>query len=101
MQLIRELNEDQGITFIVVTHDPAVARQTNRVIVMADGKIDREDVIGLPIEEDLKMWRHSGLGRRIVEGDDDGALAQMELPGQAITVMRSLLAQANNSGSPN
>ena len=96
MQLIRDLNEKQGITFIVVTHDPAVARQTNRVIVMADGKIDREDVIGLPIEEDLKMWRHSGLGRRIVEGDEDGALAQMELPAPAVEAVRNMLGQANN-----
>ena len=98
MQLIRDLNENQGITFIVVTHDPAVARQTNRIIVMADGKIDREDEIGLPIEEDLKMWRHSGLGRRIVEGDDDGALAQMELPDQSLDAVREMLGQANHSG---
>lgn len=97
MQLLRDLNEKQGITFIVVTHDPAVARQTNRVIVMADGKIDREDVIGLPIEEDLKMWRHSGLGRRIVDGDDDGALAQMDLPDQAVDAVRNMLGQANHS----
>ena len=69
MGLLRDLNENQGTTFMVVTHDPAVARQTNRVIVMADGKIVREDLIGSPIEEDLKMWRHSGLGRRIVQGE--------------------------------
>ena len=95
MDLLRELNEKQGITFIVVTHDPAVARQTNRVLVMADGKIVREDIIGSPIEEDLKVWRHSGLGRRIVEGDRDGALEQMELPEQAVSAVRDLLMQSN------
>jgi ABC-type lipoprotein export system ATPase subunit len=95
MDLIRGLNDNQGITFIVVTHDPAVARQTNRVLVMADGKIAREDLIGSPIEEDLKMWRHSGLGRRIVEGDHDGALGQMELPEQAVGAVRDLLGQSN------
>lgn len=95
MQLIRDLNREQSITFVVVTHDPAVARQTNRVIVMADGKIVREDLIGSPIEEDLKMWRHSGLGRRIVEGDDDGALSQMDLPDPAIDAVRGMLGQAN------
>ncbi|MFC1997426.1 ABC transporter ATP-binding protein [Chloroflexota bacterium] len=96
MQLIRDLNKEQGITFVVVTHDPAVARQTNRVIVMADGKIAREDLIGSPIEEDLKMWRHSGLGRRIVDGDDDGALANINLPNQAIDAIRGMLGQANH-----
>lgn len=99
MQLLRELNREQGITFVVVTHDPAVARQTNRVIVMADGKIAREDLIGSPIEEDLKMWRHSGLGRRIIDGDDDGALAQLEFADHTIDVVRGMLFNANNDSS--
>jgi ABC-type lipoprotein export system ATPase subunit len=95
MQLIRDLNQEHGITFLVVTHDPAVARQTNRVIVMADGQIAREDLIGSPIEEDLKMWRHSGLGRRIVHGDEDGALAEMELPEPTVDAVRGMLKQNN------
>ena len=98
MQLLRDLNREHAITFVVVTHDPAVARQTKRIIVMADGKIAREDLIGSPIEEDLKMWRHSGLGRRIVSGDEDGALEQMGLADQALHVVRDLLIQANNGG---
>jgi ABC-type lipoprotein export system ATPase subunit len=66
LKLLHELNRSLGTTFVVVTHDPAVARQMRRVLVMADGKIVREDIIGSPLEEDIKMWRHSGLGRRIV-----------------------------------
>jgi len=69
MGLLKELNRSHGVTFIVVTHDPSVARQTQRVLVMADGKIVREDRIGSPLEEDLKIWRHSGLGQQIVEGN--------------------------------
>ncbi len=69
MRLLRELNRSQGVTFVIVTHDPSVARQIQRVVVMADGKIVREDRIGSPLEEDLKMWRHSGLGQQIVEGN--------------------------------
>jgi ABC-type lipoprotein export system ATPase subunit len=71
LKLLRELNDTQGTTFLIVTHDPAVARQTRRVLVMADGRIVREDIIGSPLEEDLKMWRHSGLGRRFVNGEMD------------------------------
>lgn len=70
MMLLRDINESQGTTFIVVTHDPTVARQTKRVLIMADGKIVREDIIGSPIEEDLKMWRHSGLGQLLLEESD-------------------------------
>ncbi len=69
MKLLKELNQSQGVTFVVVTHDPSVARQTRRVLVMADGKIIREDRIGSPLEEDLKMWRHSVLGQKIVCGN--------------------------------
>jgi ABC-type lipoprotein export system ATPase subunit len=97
MGLLRNINQTQGTTFIVVTHDPAVARQTNRVLVMADGKIVREDIIGSPIEEDLKMWRYSGLGRRIVDGDHDDALSGMPLPDQTFDAVRDLLKVANDS----
>ena len=69
MNLIRDLNQSQGTTFMVVTHDLNVARQTRRVIVMADGKIAREDWIGSPIEEDLKVWSHSELGKRVLDKD--------------------------------
>ena len=71
MKLLKELNQSQGVTFVIVTHDPSVARQTRRVLVMADGRIVREDRIGSPLEEDLKMWRHSGLGQQIVSGKHD------------------------------
>ncbi len=94
MGLLHDLNQSQNTTFIVVTHDPAVARQTNRVIVLEDGKIVREDIIGSPIEEDLKMWRHSGLGRRFVEGDD-GELEKMELPKADVDAVKSLLELAH------
>jgi putative ABC transport system ATP-binding protein len=69
MALITDLNRSQGTTFIVVTHDVNVARQTRRVVMMADGKIVRDDCIGSPIEEDIKVWSHSELGRSILRGD--------------------------------
>ncbi len=69
MSLLKQLNQSQGVTFIIVTHDPGVARQTQRILVMTDGRIVREDRIGSPLEEDLKMWRHSGLGQQIVAGN--------------------------------
>jgi len=38
MELLESLNS-KGLTMLVVTHDPNVARQANRVIVLADGQI--------------------------------------------------------------
>lgn len=93
MALLRELNTAQGTTFMVVTHDLSVARQTNRVMVMADGKIIREDLIGSPLEEDLKMWRYSGLGRRIVAGEVED-LEGFSLADAEMTALRKLLTKA-------
>ena len=40
MQLLKELNKTEKITEIIVTHDPAVAEQTNRIIRIKDGIIE-------------------------------------------------------------
>lgn len=94
MDLLRKLNRDHKTTILVVTHDPAVARQTNRVLVMADGQIARQDIIGSPLEEDLKMWAHSGLGRRILTGDKDD-LDRMGITPQQVKVLKTLFRSSD------
>ncbi len=42
MHLLRDLNEEQGKTFVVVTHDPAVAQLTDRLVQLRDGAIAGE-----------------------------------------------------------
>jgi len=39
MRIIKELHEGEGLTVILVTHDPGVASYAERVIVLRDGKI--------------------------------------------------------------
>ena len=94
MSLLRQLNQTKGTTFVVVTHDHAVARQTNRVVVMQDGKIVREDIIGSPLEEDLKLWRHSGLGRRLLTGDEE-AVRRVGLSEKELALLRGILSRAD------
>ena len=67
--LMHRLNRELGTTFIAVTHDPAVARQTGRILIMQDGRIVHEHTVGTPFEEDLAAFRRSGLGRAILAGD--------------------------------
>lgn len=39
LQMFRKLNQEDGITIIIVTHDPAVAKHANRIIRITDGVI--------------------------------------------------------------
>ena len=40
MSLLLKLNQDSGTTLIIVTHDPIIAEQTQRVIRLQDGLLD-------------------------------------------------------------
>ena len=40
IDLLLTLNKEQGLTLVVVTHDPTIAAQTQRVIRLRDGLIE-------------------------------------------------------------
>lgn len=62
LDLFRTLNEQDGITVIVVTHDPGIAASTPRKILVADGALTEVD----------------DAGKALSIGDDDGADAPSE-----------------------
>ncbi|MGD8856080.1 MAG: ABC transporter ATP-binding protein, partial [Chloroflexota bacterium] len=49
IQILQKLNREQGITIICVTHDPWIARHTQRVLQLSDGKIVADETIESPL----------------------------------------------------
>lgn len=39
MKLLKELHTEHNVTLIVVTHDPTVASQADRIVTVQDGQI--------------------------------------------------------------
>lgn len=49
MQIFQRLNREQNITTIFVTHDPWIARHTNRVIMIRDGNVVADRQVAEPL----------------------------------------------------
>ena len=57
MAIFQHLNRRQGITTIIVTHEPDIAAYANRNIYFRDGKIVRDVRIARPQEADRELLR--------------------------------------------
>jgi len=68
MDLLAELNKSQGTTIIVVSHDRRVARATQRILTMRDGRISNDHTVADPLTEDLRELGQSQLGQRLLSG---------------------------------
>src|SRR5262245_15456553 len=55
MGIFQQLNREHGITIILVTHDPEVARHARRTISVRDGQIAGDDLVSEPLEVAVKM----------------------------------------------
>jgi ABC-type lipoprotein export system ATPase subunit len=96
IDLMHDMNHRLGTTFIIVTHDPAVARRTDRVLIMGDGRIVREDIVTDPYTEDLRILKASPLGRAVLEGQEELVLDGVSLfregkPTEAGRLLKELL----------
>jgi putative ABC transport system ATP-binding protein len=45
LHLLRQLNKDEGKTFVLITHDPQVAQNTDRLIHLVDGVLKGEKTL--------------------------------------------------------
>ncbi len=96
VDVMHDINRRLQTTFIIVTHDPAVARRTERIVVMEDGHIAREHILSDPYSEDLKLLRDSPLGEALLQGREDLLVGNIPLyvdgkPTEAALTLKELL----------
>ena len=46
VKLLRSLNHDYGLTFVIVTHDSHIAQETDRIVSMRNGQVEKETTTG-------------------------------------------------------
>ena len=49
--LMRQLNRERGLTFVIVTHDPSVGHSADRLVRMVDGRIVEHELLVEPSRE--------------------------------------------------
>jgi ABC-type lipoprotein export system ATPase subunit len=77
VDLMESINQEQGTTILVVSHDPRVARRTRRILSMLDGKIADDHLVESLIKEDLRDLARSRLGELLLEGEKADMLAEV------------------------
>jgi ABC-type lipoprotein export system ATPase subunit len=68
MALLARLNQERGLTLVLVTHNTEVAAAAQRVITIRDGKIQRDVTMSSEIERELLLFKSSVLGQAIMRG---------------------------------
>ncbi|MBU7032606.1 MAG: ABC transporter ATP-binding protein [Theionarchaea archaeon] len=66
INLMKQINKQKGTTFIVVTHDPEIAKRGDKIIYLRDGKISREEIVISESVEDIICLKHSSFGHQIL-----------------------------------
>ncbi len=55
MAIFQRLNREQGITLILVTHEPDIAEYAQRVVVFKDGKIKRDELVQAQRDAEVEL----------------------------------------------
>ena len=51
LDVFRKLNEEKGLSIVIVTHDRNLAKKVNRVVRICDGKVSSEEIVKESYEE--------------------------------------------------
>jgi ABC-type lipoprotein export system ATPase subunit len=71
LDLFRELNRAYGLTTIVVTHDPQIARQVDRVVAIRDGRTSTETIRRVSQLEQAMVGEQQVGGEAVENGEEE------------------------------
>ena len=97
--LFRKINQEMGVTIIIVTHDRTIARKVDRVVNIRDGRISSELLRQDAYEEELKRIAENrivGLEESHVEYAAVDRLGRMQIPADIMKEI-GLLGKGNVS----
>jgi putative ABC transport system ATP-binding protein len=60
MSIFQSLNEEHGITIVLVTHEPDIAVHTRRIVHIHDGLIQSDEVVAEPRRAGSSAYRSNG-----------------------------------------
>lgn len=58
MGIFRKLNQETGVTIVIVTHDMTLARKVDRVVAIRDGMTSSEMIKRTADEDEREVWRN-------------------------------------------
>jgi putative ABC transport system ATP-binding protein len=89
LDLFGELNRAYGLTTIIVTHDPQLARRVDRVVAIRDGKTSTETIRRVSQLEQAMVGGAPAGGQGAVPAGEDGALQEEHEAFQEYVVLDS------------
>ncbi len=66
VELFQRLNAEEGVTVIIVTHDPMVALSCRRIVTLRDGRVDLDEVVDQTYRTEIEHIRETPLGRLLL-----------------------------------
>jgi putative ABC transport system ATP-binding protein len=68
MGVLQGLNRERGMTVVLVTHDPLIARHTERIVHLHDGQVTHNEIVENPLVADPEAARAGEEGNRSEAG---------------------------------
>lgn len=93
LDMFRDINRNTGLTIVIVTHDPSMARKVDRVVSIRDGKISSERLLKQSYRE-----RMESLAATMDTEATQDEYTILDRAGR-LQIPRELLAQMNLSGN--